>query len=297
MPLPLPNLDNRTYAELVEEARSLIPGEYAQWTDHNPTDPGIILMEMLAWLTEMVLYRVDRVPDKNIETFLQLLNEPGLQLPGDLEAAIRQTIVDLRQRYRAVTCEDFEHLVLVDWPQTAAAFQLGTAGVVKRVKCLPERNEEINPPVDAPGHISLVVVPDGEGTHPSPSESLRRALWTYLDEWRLLTTRHHVVAPVYVTVAITATLSLKVGALWDNVRTEAVGRIKQFYHPLEGGTDGNGWPFGRDVYLSELYALLDNVPGVDYVETATLNGSADDVSLEDSQLVTIQVDENSFTLI
>ncbi|MGK7872666.1 MAG: LamG-like jellyroll fold domain-containing protein [Xenococcaceae cyanobacterium] len=162
MSLPLPNLDNRTYAELVEEARSLIPSEYAQWTDHNPTDPGIILIEMLAWLSEMVLYRVDRVPDKNIEAFLKLLNGPEWQLQGDLETAIRQTIVDLHQRYRAVSSEDFEQLVLEDWPTTKATSDLGGAGLVKRVRCLPEQNLELKEPqpTRAPGHVSLVVVPD-----------------------------------------------------------------------------------------------------------------------------------------
>ncbi|MBO1351113.1 MAG: hypothetical protein EBE86_028800 [Hormoscilla sp. GUM202] len=150
MSLPLPNLDNRTYAELVEEARSLIPSEYRQWTDHNPTDPGIILIEMLAWLSEMVLYRVDRVPDKNIKAFLKLLNGPEWQLPPDLETAIRETIVELRQRYRAVSSEDFEQLILENWP------------VVKRVRCIPERNLELkeSQPTRAPGHVSIVVVPD-----------------------------------------------------------------------------------------------------------------------------------------
>lgn len=71
MSLPLPNLDDRTYADLVEQAISQIPIEYPEWTDHNPTDTGIILIELLAWLTEMVLYRVNQIPDKNIETFLK----------------------------------------------------------------------------------------------------------------------------------------------------------------------------------------------------------------------------------
>ncbi|MFW5667313.1 MAG: baseplate protein J, partial [Coleofasciculus sp.] len=65
MSLPLPNLDDRTYADLVEEARSLIPIECPEWTDHNPSDTGIILIELFAWLTEMVLYRVNRIPDQN----------------------------------------------------------------------------------------------------------------------------------------------------------------------------------------------------------------------------------------
>ena len=84
MPLPLPNLDNRTYADLVDEARALIPSLYPDWTNHNPSDPGITLVELLAWLTEMVIYRVDRVPDANKEVFLKLLNGPEWKATGDL---------------------------------------------------------------------------------------------------------------------------------------------------------------------------------------------------------------------
>jgi hypothetical protein len=53
------NLDDRTYADLVAEAISQIAVEYPEWTDYNPSDTGIILIELLAWLTEMTLYRAD----------------------------------------------------------------------------------------------------------------------------------------------------------------------------------------------------------------------------------------------
>ena len=81
MPLPLPNLDDRTYDDIVAEAISLIPQEYPEWTDHNPSDTGIVLIELLAWLTEMVLYRVDRVGDRNIASFLSLLQGQPVDLP------------------------------------------------------------------------------------------------------------------------------------------------------------------------------------------------------------------------
>jgi predicted phage baseplate assembly protein len=76
MALPLPRLDDRTYADLVEEARRLIPSFDPSWTDHNPSDPGITLIELFAWLTEMLLYRMDRVPEAHVRTFLKLLGGP-----------------------------------------------------------------------------------------------------------------------------------------------------------------------------------------------------------------------------
>jgi len=66
----LPTLDDRTLADFVNDARAMIPSLAPAWTDHNPTDPGIVLIEMLAWLAEIVLYRIDRVPDRSYLTFL-----------------------------------------------------------------------------------------------------------------------------------------------------------------------------------------------------------------------------------
>ncbi len=304
MPLPLPNLDDRTYADLVEEARSLIPGEYPEWTDHNPSDTGIILIELLSWLTEMVLYRVNRVPAKNYETFLKLLNGPDSIPPQDLETAIRETILALRSRYRAVTADDFEQLILHDWHETANAQQLGSQGIVRRVKCLPQRNlaepgiASQGTPVK--GNISVVVIPDMPETEsqPQPSPVLRAALWQWLDQRRLLTTCHHVVGPDYVPVQIAAQLRLEPGIQAETVRPEAIAAICCFFHPLHGGIDHNGWPFGRSVYVSEIYEVLDRVPGVDYVPTITLQADPQltEVPLIDHQLPVVEVGDRSFDI-
>ncbi len=73
MPLPKPTLDNRTFDQLVEEGRALIPRLAPSWTDHNTSDPGITLIELFAWLTEMDLYRLDRVTDEQLRGFLRLV--------------------------------------------------------------------------------------------------------------------------------------------------------------------------------------------------------------------------------
>lgn len=72
MPLPLPNLDDRGWADLIEEARSLIPYYAPQWTDHNEHDPGITLLELFAWLAEMDMYQLNRIPEKHRRKFLAL---------------------------------------------------------------------------------------------------------------------------------------------------------------------------------------------------------------------------------
>ena len=446
---------------------------------------------MLAWLTEMLVYRVDQVTDQNKVTFLKLLNGPDWQLQGDLETAIRETVLALRQRYRAVGTQDFELLALTDWHEDALARVLGPYGVVTRARCLPHRNlglaDSTAQQLPYPGHFSVVVVPqawdhdwpvlrfdgqddavqipptsplnfdpaqeftvtawfqtgltqvdvtspdniilekwqgiggfayalryknqsgqveaarsdgstvitltspqalnDGQFHHlafvkrlaqlylyidgvevastadritgdttndapiylacrarqshyfqgaigqvciwnrphygedlleqmvspPQGSEpglvgcwslnqgycstahdhtpnrnhgriysatwqakdattALCRSLWTYLDERRLLTTRHHVVPATHVPIHMTARIYLQDGADAQSVRTRAQQQVATFCHPFtsESHWDGKGWPFGRNLYVSELYELLDNVPGVDYVRGVNL---------------------------
>lgn len=73
MPLPLPNLDTRRWFDLIEEARAMIPRYAPGWTDHNLHDPGITLIELLAWLVEMDIYQLNRVPEAHRRKFLALV--------------------------------------------------------------------------------------------------------------------------------------------------------------------------------------------------------------------------------
>ena len=78
MPLPTPNLDDlRFQKDLVDEARRRIIRYCPEWTDYNLSDPGITLIELFAWMTEMLVYRLNRVPEKNYIKFLELM---GIQL-------------------------------------------------------------------------------------------------------------------------------------------------------------------------------------------------------------------------
>ena len=73
MSLPVPNLDDRRFQDLVDEAKRMIPRFCPEWTNHNLSDPGIALIELFAWMTEMVLFRVNQVPDAYYTRFLNLV--------------------------------------------------------------------------------------------------------------------------------------------------------------------------------------------------------------------------------
>ncbi|MEL6165268.1 MAG: putative baseplate assembly protein, partial [Cyanobacteria bacterium J06628_3] len=71
--LEKPNLDDRKFKDLVEECILRIPRYCPEWTNHNPGDPGITLIELFAWLTDQMLLRFNQVPLLNYITFLELL--------------------------------------------------------------------------------------------------------------------------------------------------------------------------------------------------------------------------------
>ncbi|MGH2609871.1 MAG: putative baseplate assembly protein, partial [Tepidiformaceae bacterium] len=73
MPLPDPQLDDRRFQDIVNEAKRLIPRYCPEWTDHNVSDPGITIVELFAWLADLLLYRINRVPEKNYLRFMDLL--------------------------------------------------------------------------------------------------------------------------------------------------------------------------------------------------------------------------------
>jgi Baseplate J-like protein len=77
MPLQAPNLDDRRFADIVAEAKALIPRYAPAWTNHSDTDPGITLIHLFAWMTDMMLFRLNQVPERSYVKFLELL---GIQL-------------------------------------------------------------------------------------------------------------------------------------------------------------------------------------------------------------------------
>jgi hypothetical protein len=556
MPLTLPDLDDRTYADLLEEARALIPVYAPEWTNHNESDPGITLIELFAYLTEMLIYRLNRITDAETLAFLTLINGPGWVPSGDLRQDKRLSVQTLRQPYRAVTCKDYEQLTLSgndlvaratcvsrrnlspggemicflfpDQTATAAVsainlniskdkklyigssenfnnilFSFSTKGqgyqlffeyydgsgdwlpFTKPTQIIDSTSDwtsdgflEFNPPptweqvavnsqtkfwirvgtnsapstvatamiaFDEADHLSLCIVPadtsfdnvfttvDGvsyldhtaktraerqisfsldagnegtpflyvgslavfnkiyfqlddtagsgyklefeyssSGSNPwtplteqdqlvdgtknlsasglvtfnSPPtwtqaevdgvtrywirgtstsvpqtpakayhiarvqtqiDSLIEEVRTDLDDRRLLATRLHVIEPNYVEVRLQATLYIKPDAFEATVRTAVIKALQLFFDPLYGGRNKQGWPFGRNVYASEIYELLDQLTGVDYVDSVTFPNQAIKRSLTNTEstsaikilpheLVAISVTEDDITI-
>jgi predicted phage baseplate assembly protein len=165
----------------------------------------------------------------------------------------------LRSLGRAVTASDFEYLT-----NEAAPGQVG------RAYCL-------QPPLTNQGEIALLIIPriprlKGFIAPESLelSDELRQTIQEYLDERRLLSTRLDVTQPAYQWVETEVRFSVSQHYDFDKVREAVEARLFDFINPLIGGIDGKGWPFGRSLFVADVMAVLQTVPGVNFIRSVKL---------------------------
>ncbi len=162
----------------------------------------------------------------------------------------------LKNKCRAVTDEDFEALAK-------------EAANIARAKALPLYHPDF-PAVQVPGVVSVVVVPDSADPTPMPSDGTLRTVCAYLNVRRLLTTEVYVIAPTYQKVQINAEIIAQDTADVAEVKDGIDNALLSYFHPLHGGEDHQGWPFGGAIYYSRVYQQVFNVPGVERIEHLTI---------------------------
>jgi predicted phage baseplate assembly protein len=169
----------------------------------------------------------------------------------------------LRTRTRAVTAEDYEYLAL-------------QVPGVARATCLAPGSMPSGPNDIPPGQVVVLVLPQvaddaRNGTLHSSTDrpELLAAVKAHLDERRVVGAQLDVRAPRYIQVSVDVTLRLSERAepfMIDNVRRAAERALYTYLSPYTGGPDGRGWPVGRDLHVSEIYARLQRVAAVEYVD-------------------------------
>lgn len=170
-----------------------------------------------------------------------------------LEHTLGRAIQLREARLRAVALGDYESLAL-DAPGTHVARAAARANLCPGMDCFT-----------APGVVTVIVVPAMPGATPLPSAGLLGEIQARLDARRVIGTRVMVTGPRYLEVAVSARVKAFPKAARARVREQVAAAIDAFFHPLTGGPDGTGWPFGRDVYRSEILQVIDETPGVDHV--------------------------------
>jgi predicted phage baseplate assembly protein len=179
-----------------------------------------------------------------------------------VENAIERGPITLRTLGRAVTVEDYEILAR------------GAAPGIARVHGVPAGEGDSS---QADG-VRVLVVPavadDEDGTLPfarlAPSAEMLGMVAAELDRRRTIGARVVVEPPLYQGVTVVAQLRARPFSDPVRVREAGTAALYRYLHPIHGGVEGTGWPFGRPVHAGEVYAVLQSVPGVELVEAVQL---------------------------
>lgn len=169
----------------------------------------------------------------------------------------------LKHRDRAVTHEDFEWLVREASPNVA------------KVKCMPTQDPSLQ---FTPGWVTLIIVPESEDPKPLPTQQLISEIETYLFErtstyLTISPSQINLIGPRYIRVGVQAGVTFTSIQEAKTIEGRIIDNLTQFFNPLHGGPEKKGWDFGRNVYISKVYEVIENTDGVDYVYELCLNAS------------------------
>jgi hypothetical protein len=280
MAIPQINLDDRTFDQLATEARSLIPRYCPAWTDYNPSDPGVTLLELFAYLAEASIYHINRVPERSLERFAALAGivpNPGEPIAGTLNRALEALDSD-RHPTRTVTENDIEHLVT-----RTAGLNIARCRAVVAPFPDPGSNGGADTrqtyfPADS--IVKIIIVPADPAADVG---ALCEKTFEFLAPRTLVATKIAVIPPDYTPVRLSITVVRASNSRLDAnaLGTEISTSVSKFFDDRTGGIDGNGWPFGRAVYRGDLYRLIEGLGGVDHVAQLLMH---DDASPEDDAI-------------
>jgi len=292
MSLPSPQLDDRTFQQLLDQARAHIAQACPEWTDQSPHDPGMVLLEAFAHLTETMLYRLNRLPEKVYVEFLRLLGV-RLQPPAAASVALRfsvsrpaENLVDIPRGTRVTLARasaGTEPVIFLT--AEAARIPVGKTEAEVRAYHCDQVDAELagqgtgqpgltvrarRPPIVAPTGDSLDLV---VGVEALPGELDGRAparqhegrtyrIWREVDDFAYLAPDE----PAYVVDRMTGTITFAPAARmsWEDgtlgearalAAIPAAGRAIRLWYRRGGGAAGN-------VAANTLEVLKDPIPGV-----------------------------------
>lgn len=282
MPIQLPDLDNKTFDQLMEEMIASIPKYTREWTNFNPSDPGIAILELLAWMSESMIYKANRVSPDTYLNFLKLVSGDTVfdqsdqghkdlldyvakiendvkigQWQPDVDAMKGQAAVFLQSRYRAVTEEDFRQLAKEALPDE-----------IKRVEIFPGSY-----------FIKVVIIPSS-APDAGKSADLCRVVNDYLTPRKLLGTVLKVQTAAYTPVSLRIEAVSYSYAKAETVKSDVTDALRSYLDPVTGGPAGTGWPYGRDVIVYELCNIVEKVSGVKMVRKIDPVGGAFPITIE-----------------
>ena len=245
----------RQYGRVPEAGRAIRFSRYR----HGGGVKGNVPADSLQILTTSLAY-VSRVTN--------LRRAAGGRDPETMEEVKARARRELRAQLRAVTAEDYEHMTL------SASRQIA------RVRCNAPRGDSSRV---VPGTVEMLIVPAvhdalraGDLSRLQVDRALARTIEEYLDERRLLTTILRVKEPTYIGVQVQAEIVPAEFSEPKIIVARVEEALRDFISPLPlaenpeerddlMGADWDGWPFGRHLYVAEIFSLIQRVPGVKHV--------------------------------
>ncbi len=202
-----------------------------------------------------------------IDRVANLRRATGGRDQESIEEAKSRAQRELRAQLRAVTPEDYEDLAR------------NATRAVARVKCNAPQTSKGRLP---PGVMEILIVPAafdalevGDLSKLAVTDSLAKTVHDYLDKYRLLTTILQIKEPRYVGIKAQVEIVASEFSRPDEVRLRVIETLNKFISPLSIGRTGElgdlidnswqGWPFGRNLYIAEIFSLVQQVPGVKHV--------------------------------
>jgi len=277
MPIQLPNLDNKTFDELLKEMIASIPKYTKEWTNFNPSDIGITILELLCWISETLIYRANRIPEESYMNFLRLVSgsyrdEKGKlvhvifdetdnahiefnkyldtlengQITKDIQQMKASAQKFLNSKYRAVTEDDFKELTIMSDSR------------IKRAEVIVRDNM-----------VEIVIILGDETFVNDQKDLLVKNVETYFGPRKLIGTVINVKMAKYTDVTLRITFVCENYAKRETVKVLIRDAITTYLDSIVGGPEGKGWPYGRDLTVYELLNIAENVEGVKYVKEIT----------------------------
>ena len=160
----------------------------------------------------------------------------------------------LRHQERAVTASDYEDLTME-----------APGASVGRVEALPLFKPQTRD-LNAPGVISVMVLPQKDGVQPPcprADRTLLQTVYQYLNPRSPATAEMYVIGPEYVGLGISVAVEVRSGFALLQVGNQVEQALRNYLWPLApGGSDQTGWPLGRLVRSLELEVIVSQVAGV-----------------------------------
>jgi len=302
MSMEIPNLDDLTYQQLIDTLVRSIPHYSGQWTDFNPSEPGITLLEMLSWISQSLLYRANNISDLSYKNYLKLIAGERSYEPNDrFHAALLDelehwpspqsadgisTVTSKVQEYwnstnRVIAEVDYYALSLEAY-YAEQAHQLGKAfntSINYRQQSMNHlqklRRIFVNAEVKSEQESKIKLIEVIVNTAQAPLEQIQIEPSFELDNKQMLTAIKNFIVPrrpvgtmIKVRKVHNTDIELKVNVVFTSsskrhaVEAAIMEQIKGYVSPFSGGRDDSGWPLSESLLSSDLVRLIGEVDGV-----------------------------------